>query len=91
MSVEHVFKTIEENNIMFVDFRFIGLNGGVHHITLPVSEVSEETFEAGVAFDGSSIPGFRNLVCATCCVVSKANVSGCHAGWGPSGNGRLWS
>jgi len=61
MSVQHIFKTIEENNIMFVDFRFIGLNGAVHHITLPTTEVSEETFEAGVAFDGSSIPGFRGV------------------------------
>src|SRR5690606_20611671 len=61
MSVDQIFKTIEEKNIMFVDFRFIGLNGGVHHITLPVSEVSEETFELGVAFDGSSIPGFRGI------------------------------
>lgn len=61
MSVQDVLNTIKENNIMFVDFRFIGLNGMVHHITLPVSEVSEETFEAGVAFDGSSIPGFRGI------------------------------
>src|SRR5690606_23995077 len=61
MSVDQIFKTIEEKNIMFVDFRFIGLNGMVHHITLPVSEVSEETFEAGVAFDGSSIAGFRGI------------------------------
>ena len=61
MSVKEVLSTIQENNIMFVDFRFIGLNGMVHHITLPVSEVSEETFEAGVAFDGSSIPGFRGI------------------------------
>lgn len=61
MSVQQILKTIEENSIMFVDFRFIGLNGGVHHITLPVSEVNEETFENGVAFDGSSIPGFRGI------------------------------
>lgn len=61
MSVQQIFKTIEENNIMFVDFRFIGLNGGVHHITLPTTEVSEDTFKEGVAFDGSSIPGFRGI------------------------------
>jgi len=61
MSVKEILSTIKEQDIMFVDFRFIGLNGMVHHITLPATEVSEETFEAGVAFDGSSIPGFRGI------------------------------
>ena len=46
---------------MFVDFRFVDLSGHAHHITLPSTEVDEETFVNGVAFDGSSIPGFRGI------------------------------
>ena len=32
-----------------------------HHITLPSTEVDGETFVNGVAFDGSSIAGFRGI------------------------------
>lgn len=61
MSVENVLKTIQENNIEWVDFRFVDLSGRAHHISLPSTEVDEETFVNGVAFDGSSIPGFRGI------------------------------
>lgn len=37
------------------------LLGKAHHISLPACEVEEETFENGVAFDGSSIHGFRGI------------------------------
>jgi glutamine synthetase len=52
---------IKEKNIEFVDFRFISLTGQAHHITLPATEVDADTFVNGVAFDGSSIPGFRGI------------------------------
>jgi glutamine synthetase len=61
MSVQKVLDQIKENNIQFVDFRFISLAGGAHHITLPATEVDADTFVNGVAFDGSSIPGFRGI------------------------------
>jgi glutamine synthetase len=61
MAGENVLKLIQDKKIEFVDFRFVGLSGKAQHITLPVSEVSEETFVNGVAFDGSSIPGFRGI------------------------------
>lgn len=61
MSVENVLKTIQENNIEWVDFRFVDLSGRAHHISLPSTEVDAETFVNGVAFDGSSIPGFRGI------------------------------
>lgn len=61
MSVQNVLNLIKENNIEWVDFRFIGLSGKAQHISLPSSEVDEDTFVNGVAFDGSSIPGFRGI------------------------------
>ncbi|OPA76683.1 type I glutamate--ammonia ligase [Paenibacillus selenitireducens] len=61
MSVENVLDIIKQNNIEWVDFRFVDLSGRAHHISLPASEVEAETFVNGVAFDGSSIPGFRGI------------------------------
>ncbi|MFC5701225.1 type I glutamate--ammonia ligase [Cohnella faecalis] len=61
MSVEKVLDLLKEKNIEFVDFRFISLAGQAHHITLPTTEVDADTFVNGVAFDGSSIPGFRGI------------------------------
>lgn len=61
MTTNSVLKMIEERNIEFVDFRFISLSGQAHHVTLPATEVDDQTFVNGVAFDGSSIPGFRGI------------------------------
>ncbi|OGX60167.1 MAG: type I glutamate--ammonia ligase [Paenibacillus sp. RIFOXYA1_FULL_44_5] len=61
MAAFEVLKLIEEKNIEWVDFRFVDLSGKAHHISVPANEVEEETFENGVAFDGSSIPGFRGI------------------------------
>jgi glutamine synthetase len=61
MSAKKVLDLIKEKNIEWVDFRFVDLSGRGHHITVPASEVEEATFVNGVAFDGSSIPGFRGI------------------------------
>jgi glutamine synthetase len=61
MAVQNVLQKIKEKNIEWVDFRFVDLAGKAHHISLPASEVDEDTFVNGVAFDGSSIPGFRGI------------------------------
>ncbi|GGA38474.1 type I glutamate--ammonia ligase [Paenibacillus physcomitrellae] len=61
MSAQDVLKLIEEQQIEWVDFRFTDLAGRSHHISLPATAVDEDTFVNGVAFDGSSIPGFRGI------------------------------
>jgi glutamine synthetase len=61
MSVQNVMDKIKENSIEWVDFRFIDLSGKAHHISVPAVEVEEETFVNGVAFDGSSIPGYKGI------------------------------
>ncbi len=61
MSVKDVLHLIKEKNIEWVDFRFVGLSGKQQHISVPSTAVEEETFEEGVAFDGSSIAGFRGI------------------------------
>lgn len=61
MSVQKVLDTIKEKNIEWVDFRFTDIGGKAHHLSVPASEVEAETFVNGVAFDGSSIVGFRGI------------------------------
>src|SRR5688572_19023685 len=48
-------------HVQFVDFRFTDLPGTWQHFSIPVRELSEETFEEGVGFDGSSIRGFQEI------------------------------
>ncbi|THB71473.1 MAG: glutamine synthetase, partial [Gammaproteobacteria bacterium] len=59
MSVEQVFKIIQDNDVKFVDLRFTDTRGKEQHVTIPVSECDEDMFEAGKMFDGSSINGWK--------------------------------
>lgn len=61
MSVQKVLDTIKEKGIEWVDFRFTDIGGKSHHLSVPAVEVEAETFVNGVAFDGSSITGFRGI------------------------------
>ncbi|WP_409344904.1 type I glutamate--ammonia ligase [Paenibacillus sp. MBLB4367] len=61
MSAQHVLNLIKEKSIEWVDFRFVDLLGKAHHISVPAVEVDESTFVNGVAFDGSSITGFKGI------------------------------
>ena len=45
----------------FVDFRFPDLPGKMHHFTMPSEHLTEEAFEEGFGFDGSSIRGFQSI------------------------------
>lgn len=44
-----------------VTLKFTDLVGRWHQVMLPVANFTEETFHRGVAFDGSSVPGFTRL------------------------------
>jgi len=52
---------IKEKEAKFVDLRFTDTKGKEQHVTLPVSAVSEEFFEDGKMFDGSSISGWKGI------------------------------
>jgi glutamine synthetase len=54
-----VLQMIRDNNIQIVDTRFTDLFGGWQHYSLPASRLSEDMFEDGLGFDGSSIKGFQ--------------------------------
>ncbi len=48
-----------EREIGAVDLRFMDLLGTLRHFTLPVSALTERSFEDGFGFDGSSLRGWQ--------------------------------
>lgn len=61
LSVKDVLKLVEEKGIQFVDLRFMDFPGMQQHFTVPESELSEDAFEEGFGFDGSSIRGWQKI------------------------------
>ena len=60
-TVADVMKLVKENEVKFVDFRFTDTRGKEQHVTVPVSHFDEDKFQAGHAFDGSSIAGWKGI------------------------------
>lgn len=60
-SIADVMKLVSENDVKFVDFRFTDTKGKEQHVSVPVSQFDEDKFEAGQAFDGSSISGWKGI------------------------------
>ncbi|MGE0230998.1 MAG: type I glutamate--ammonia ligase [Flavobacteriaceae bacterium] len=56
-----VLKTIKDEDVKFVDLRFTDPRGKMQHVTMDVSLVDEDMFAEGVAFDGSSIAGWKSI------------------------------
>lgn len=61
MTAREVLELMKKHNVEMVDFRLIDVPGRQHHITIPAVEVDEDMLQDGVAFDGSSIQGFRGI------------------------------
>jgi len=47
--------------VQLVDVKFCDFLGTWQHFCMPVAELEEETFEAGLGFDGSSIRGWKSI------------------------------
>ncbi|MFA4137339.1 type I glutamate--ammonia ligase [Brevibacillus sp. BD137] len=56
-----VLSTIDAEKVEYVDFRIVDLLGRQHHVTVPAYAVDEGTFRNGVAFDGSSLIGYKSI------------------------------
>ena len=61
-----VLKTIRDNDVRYVDFRFTDPRGKWQHVTFDVSLIDEEIFDEGTMFDGSSIAAGRRSTSPTC-------------------------
>ncbi|WP_437732221.1 type I glutamate--ammonia ligase [Sorangium sp. So ce1335] len=61
MKPKDVVAFAKENDVKFVDLKFIDLPGIWQHTTIPVSRLNEDIFEEGIGFDGSSVRGWQPI------------------------------
>jgi glutamine synthetase len=61
MTPSEVIKYAEKHGAKMIDCKFIDLIGTWQHITYPIWRLTEEVFEEGFGFDGSSIRGFKAI------------------------------
>jgi glutamine synthetase len=61
ITTREVTRSIKEQEIRFVDFKFVDLPGTLQHITIPIEVFDERMFVDGMGFDGSSIRGFQRI------------------------------
>ena len=54
-AIKEVFEMVKEHEVDFVDVRFTDTRGKWQHVTFPISQLTEDVFEDGFAFDGSSV------------------------------------
>ena len=60
-SIANIITTIKNNDIKFIDFRFTDYRGKWLHITHCADMIGKEELTKGVAFDGSSVPAWKNI------------------------------
>ncbi len=56
-----VLEFVKQNNVQMLDLRFTDLPGLWHHVSYPISELSEASFDEGFGMDGSSIRGWAAI------------------------------
>ena len=61
MKPSEVISFAKENGAKMVDLKFSDLPGMWQHLSIPVAQLTEEAFENGFGFDGSSVRGWRNI------------------------------
>jgi len=61
MTPKEVMEFVKEKNIQMVDYKFLDFVGIWQHVSVPLCEFSEDTFEEGLGFDGSSIRGWQPI------------------------------
>lgn len=61
MNPKTVLKYASDEGAKFVSVRFTDLPGSWQHLTFPIGELAEDSFEDGFGFDGSSIRGWAAI------------------------------
>ena len=61
MNAKTVLKYASDQGAKFLSSRFTDLPGSWQHLTFPIAELSESSFEDGFGFDGSSIRGWAAI------------------------------
>ena len=61
MTPKQVVEFAKENGALMVDYKFMDFVGTWQHVSVPITEFDEDTFEEGQGFDGSSIRGWQPI------------------------------
>ena len=61
MTPKDAVKFAKEKNARMVDFKFLDFVGVWQHFSVPTIELSEDIFDEGLGFDGSSIRGWQPI------------------------------
>ncbi len=61
MTPKEAVKFVQDNEALVVDIRFTDLLGTWQHFSINAKHFTEDIFEDGLAFDGSSIRGFQSI------------------------------
>lgn len=61
MNLKHVLNYAAEHSARFVSVRFTDLLGAWHHLTYPIHQLTEDSFEDGFGFDASSLRGWAAI------------------------------
>ncbi len=58
---KQVLEFCAKHEVKFVDLRFIDLPGVWQHMSIPIGQLTEESFSQGLGFDASSIRGWQSI------------------------------
>ncbi len=61
MNAKNVLDYAAEQGAKFVSIRFTDLPGAWHHLTYPIDQLTEDSFEEGFGFDASSLRGWAAI------------------------------
>lgn len=61
MTAKEVLALAQKRNVKIVDLRFMDFPGMWQHTSYPIGELTEESFDEGFGFDGSSIRGWQAI------------------------------
>ena len=75
MTPDSVFDFAKKHGAQMVDLKFTDLLGMWQHFTMPMSQLSKESFETGFMFDGSSIRGWKSIEASDMMVKPDANTA----------------
>jgi len=56
-----VIENAKKNGARMVDIKFVDTFGTWQHFSIPIGELTEEAFDEGLGFDGSSIRGWKSI------------------------------
>src|ERR1700751_4285962 len=61
MTPKETLEFAKKNDVKQLELRFTDLPGVQQHVSYPIGELSESSFEEGFGFDGSSIRGWAAI------------------------------